>query len=152
MIGCKMNKLGWAAVMAAVLVASFPAQADECRGADSETLLKGTWRSGTDQHVMIISREGDKLSWTYERGPGVQTDRWGEKAAATGAGIVEKIDGCRAFLAGYYTRYEGRDARSRPAVGWPMTWKFMITEPDQAASEGLGYGREAFYMRWHKAP
>lgn len=135
-----------------MLAGNSPAQALECASADMARLLPGTWRSFGDHQVIVIFRDGDAYAWTYERGPGVKTERWGEKAAAAAAGIVEKTEGCRAWLSGKYTRYDGRGRQGLSAIGWPMTWTFTITQSDRASAEGSGYGREVFTLRWFKEP
>ncbi len=43
-------------------------------------------------------------------------------------------------------------SEARPPVGSPMEWRFLQTAPGVVVSEGLGYGREPFQLRWRKLP
>ncbi|MSO66105.1 MAG: hypothetical protein EXQ85_10015 [Alphaproteobacteria bacterium] len=99
---------------------------------------------------MSISRKGDFFVWTYERLAGVKSERWGDKVPAAAEGIVTKIDDCRALLEGQYTRFEGSGQRGRSPIGSPMEWRFRSASPNEVLSEGLGYGRESFRIRWQK--
>ncbi|MBI3199234.1 MAG: hypothetical protein HYZ40_17340 [Rhodospirillales bacterium] len=128
------------------------AKAEDCNGVVPEVWLSGTWEAAVDLQTMVIRRAGGSLVWTYDRKAGVTSERWGDKVAAAGSGTVEALDGCRAVLKGQYTRFDGSGQRGRPTVGSAMEWKFLQTAPGVVASEGLGYGRETFRLRWTKVP
>ncbi len=128
------------------------AMAKDCDGVAPEVWLVGAWEAATEAQTLVVRRDGATLVWTYDRKAGVTSDRWGEKVAASGSGTVDALGGCRAILKGHYTRFDGPGERGRPAVGSSMEWKFLLTGPGVVASEGLGYGREAFRLRWHKVP
>jgi hypothetical protein len=136
----------------AVIFSSSMAMAGDCDGVTPETWLAGTWEAAVDAQTMVVRRTGGSLVWTYDRKAGVTSERWGEKVAAAGSGTVDALDGCRAFLKGHYTRFDGQGQRGRPAIGSPLEWKFLQTAPGIVASEGLGYGRETFRLRWTKVP
>ena len=135
-----------------VSVLSSGAMAEDCGGAAPEAWLVGTWEAATDVQTLVVSRDGATLVWTYDRKAGVTSERWGDKVAAGGSGTVDALVGCRAVLKGSYTRFDGPGQRGRPPVGSPMEWKFLQTAPGVVSSEGLGYGRETFWLRWRKLP
>lgn len=136
------------AIIAVLVTAAFEARSAGCDQADGEHWLVGTWRG--EFQTMTIRRDGGSYRWDFERVAGASSDRWGDKSPAAAAGVVEKTEGCRALLKGRYTRYDGPGQKGRPAVGWPMEWKFLNVGPHEVLSEGLGYGRETFKMRWRK--
>lgn len=143
----------WGVIMSAiVIVLSSGAMAQDCDGVTPEGWLAGTWQAASDLQTLVVRRDGAKLVWTYDRKAGVRSEKWGDKVAAAGSGTVETLDGCRAILKGHYTRYDGPGQRSRPPVGSPMEWKFLQTAPGVVTSEGLGYGRQPFLLRWRKLP
>ena len=135
-----------------VVVPSSGAMAKDCDGVAPEDWLVGSWEAAIDAQTLVVRRNGATLVWTYDRKAGVTSDRWGEKVAASGSGTVDALDGCRAILRGHYTRFDGPGQQGRPPVGSPMEWKLLLTGAGVIASEGLGYGREAFRLRWHKSP
>ncbi len=136
------------AIVALGLTSGFEARSAECASAGSEHWLVGIWRG--EFQTMTIRREGGSYLWDFERVAGASSDRWGDKSPAVATGVVEKTEGCRALLKGRYTRYDGPGQKGRPAVGWPMEWKFLNVGPHEVLSEGLGYGREPFKLRWRK--
>ena len=135
-----------------IVVLSSGAMAKDCNGVAPEDWLVGAWEAGADTQTLVVRRDGARLVWTYDRKAGVTSDRWGAKVVASGSGTVDALDDCRAILRGHYTRFDGSGKTGQQTVGSPMEWKFLLTGPGVVASEGLGYGREAFHLRWRKSP
>lgn len=143
----------WVTIISAIVIAlSSEAMAQDCDVISPQDWLVGTWQAASEVQTLVVRRDGAELVWTYDRKAGVRSEKWGNKVPAAGAGTVESLNGCRAILKGHYTRYDGPGQRGRPPVGSPMEWKFLQTAPGVVTSEGLGYGREPFRLRWRKLP
>ena len=140
-----MRHIAFATLVAAAVSASFEVRAD-C----AENWFIGTWRASEHQ-TLTIRPSSDGIVWVYERLTGVKSDRWGDKVPASAEGKIVKTDGCRALLQGTYTRFENIGKRVS-AVGTPMEWKFLSTSSTDVSSEGLGFGKETFRVRWRRDP
>ena len=122
----------------------------DCEGQAAEQWLAGVWHSafaGDDKVTVEIRRAGSEFVWKYDRGAGVVTQRWGQKATAQATGKVTLVDGCTVELRGRYSAYGG----TQMAVGTPMEYSMVFDGRLTMSGSGLGFGRERFRDRWVKA-
>ncbi len=114
-----------------------------CFSKSAHDYLLGKWslRAST----WNFKRDGDTISWTWERGEGQNTKQWGIKKTAKGEGKVSNIQGCSFLMEGEYTSFNGSD--SGFGVGHSITYKLKAANENMMTGTGLGLGEREYRLK-----
>ena len=120
--------------------------AELCFNMPVKDWLVGKWSFGTS--IWIFKQDGDAFVWSWVRGPGEISPRWGLKKTAEGEGKVSEIEGCRLQMIGEYTSYD--DSPSGSAVGNELVYKLEALEELLMKGTGYGFGKSEYSTLMHK--
>lgn len=135
------------AVLTFCFSASTPSKSAElCFNKPAKNWLVGKWSWNAQTWNFEI--KGDELIWSWVRGEGLVTQKWGLKKPAKGEGKVTNIEGCSLRLNGTYTSYDGSSAGD--AVGDEIIYKLEMFNGTSMEGTGYGHGKEDYNVRMYK--
>ena len=125
------------------------ASAGNCPIAETADGVAGDWLVGrwTQSHSTLdIRREGPALVYEWTREAGMQSDYWGEKAAAGGRGQVIRLSSCSIEMTGAYTW-----SSSSAIIGRKMILHLSLDSPRTLRGRWYGAGERWLVTAWWKA-